>query len=111
MIARKDYQHAIEELRKADRVVLTTHVKPDGDAMGSIAALRRWLLAEGKQVETIVPTPPPRYAFLDPDGTVQVAGRDADPPDLVCIVDTGTWQQLTGVEPVVKGAPRVLIID
>ena len=117
MIARKDYQLAIEELRKADRVVLTTHVKPDGDAMGSLAALRRWLLAEGKRVEMIVPTPvPPRYAFLDPDGTVQVAGRDVDPtaleqPDLVCIVDTGTWQQLAGVEPVVKGAPRILIID
>ncbi|HUX15380.1 MAG TPA: bifunctional oligoribonuclease/PAP phosphatase NrnA [Phycisphaerae bacterium] len=112
MIARKDYQRAIEELRKADRVVLTTHVKPDGDAMGSIAALRRWLRTEGKRVETIVPTPvPTRYAFLDPDGTVQVAGRDADPPDLVCLVDTGTWQQLAGVEPLVKGAPRVLIID
>jgi len=117
VIARKDYQRAIEELRKADRVVLTTHVKPDGDAMGSIAALRRWLLAEGKQVETIVPTPvPTRYAFLDPDGTVQVAGRDVDPaalerPDLVCIVDTGTWQQLAGVEPLVKGARRLLVID
>lgn len=117
MIARKDYQRAIEELRRADRVVLTTHVKPDGDAMGSLAALRRWLLAEGKRVETIVPTPPPpRYAFLDPDGTVQVAGQDAeaaaeDPPDLVCIVDTGTWQQLAGVEAIVKGARRVLIID
>ncbi|MCX5648716.1 MAG: bifunctional oligoribonuclease/PAP phosphatase NrnA [Planctomycetota bacterium] len=117
MIARKDYQRAIEELRKADHVVLTTHVKPDGDAMGSIAALRRWLLAEGKQVEIIVPTPPPaRYAFLDPDGTVQVAGRDADsaaadPPDLVCLVDTGAWQQLAGVESLVKGARRVLVID
>ena len=117
MIARKDYQRAIEELRKADRVVLTTHVKPDGDAMGSIAALRRWLRTEGKQVETLVPTPvPTRYAFLDPDAAVKVAGHDVDPaaldpPDLVCLVDTGTWQQLAGVEPLVKGAPRVLIID
>jgi len=117
VLAKKDYQRAIEELRKADRVVLTTHVKPDGDAMGSMAALRRWLLTEGKRVETIVPTPvPPRYAFLDPDADVQVAGRDVDPaaverPDLVCLVDTSTWQQLAGVEPLVKGAPRVLVID
>ena len=117
MIARKDYQRASEELRKADRVVLTTHVKPDGDAMGSIAALRRWLRAEGKQVETIVPTPvPTRYAFLDPGAAVKVAGRDVDPPaierpDLVCIVDTGAWQQLAGVEALVKGARRVLVID
>ena len=117
MLPRENFQHAIEELRRAKRVVLTTHVKPDGDAMGSIAALRRWLLAEGKQVETIVPTPvPTRYAFLDPDGAVQVAGRDVDPaaierPDLVCLVDTGTWQQLAGVEALVKEAQRVLLID
>jgi len=117
VIARKDYQRAMEELRRADRVILTTHVKPDGDAMGSIAALRRWLLAEGKQVETIVPTPVPvRYAFLDPGAAVKVAGHEVDPetlepPDLVCLVDTGTWQQLAGVEAIVKGARRVLVID
>ena len=117
MIPKENYQHAVEELRRADRVVLTTHVKPDGDAMGSIAALRRWLLAEGKRVETIVPTPvPTRYAFLDPGAAVKVAGHEVDPaaierPDLVCIVDTGTWQQLEGVETLVKGARRVLVID
>ena len=47
MIPKEHYRHAVEELRRADRIVLTTHVKPDGDAMGSLAALRRWLLAEG----------------------------------------------------------------
>ena len=110
-------QQAVEALRQARRLVLTTHVKPDGDAMGSLAALRRWLLAEGKTVETIVPTPPPaRYAFLDPEGSVRVAGRDvaiadADPPDLVVVVDTGTWQQLDQVGPLVRRAPRVLVID
>ena len=117
MIPKEHYRHAVEELRRADRIVLTTHVKPDGDAMGSLAALRRWLLAEGKQVETIVPTPvPTRYAFLDPGAAVKVAGHEVDPaaldpPDLVCIVDTGTWQQLAGVEALVKGARRVFVID
>jgi len=117
MIPKENYRHAVEELRRADRIVLTTHVKPDGDAMGSIAALRRWLRAEGKQVETIVPTPvPTRYAFLDPGAAVKVAGHEVDPaaldpPDLVCLVDTGTWQQLAGVEALVKGVSRVLVID
>ena len=113
-----DYQAAIAELRRAGRIVLTTHVKPDADALGSVAALRRWLLSLGKTVEVIIPSPPSnKYAFLDPDKVFKVAKRDVDvaavpPPDLVCIVDTGTWLQLEGMEPLVGHASvPVLVID
>jgi phosphoesterase RecJ-like protein len=113
-----DYAGAVRELERAQRIILTTHVKPDGDGLGSIAALRRWLLSRGKTVEVVVPTPPPvRYGFLDPDRAVRTARRDVDPKalppaDLVCLVDTGTWQQLAGVEPLVNHASTpVLLID
>jgi phosphoesterase RecJ-like protein len=113
-----DYRKALAELSRADRAVMTTHVKPDADGMGSMAALRRWLVSLGKTAEIVVPTPPPRkYAFMDPDRSVKVAGRDVDlaalaAPDLVVVVDTGTWLQLAGMEPLVghSGAP-VLVID
>ena len=108
---------AIAELRRAASVVITTHVKPDGDAMGCAAALRRWLTALGKTATIIVPTaPPPKYDFLDPDRAVKTAGLDVPlatlaRPDLVCIVDTGTWQQLEGMEPLIRSGARVLVID
>jgi bifunctional oligoribonuclease and PAP phosphatase NrnA len=113
-----DHSEAIRELRAARSVVITCHVKPDGDALGSMAALRRWLLGLGKTVRMIVPSSPsPKYAFLDPDGVLQVAGRDVDlhtlpAPDLVCMVDTCSWLQIEGMEPLVShsGAP-VLAID
>jgi phosphoesterase RecJ-like protein len=112
------YPEALEELRRARRIVLTTHVKPDADGLGSIAALKRWLVSLGKTVEVILPTPPPRrYSFMDPDRSAKVAGRDVAlatlrPFDLVGVIDTGTWQQLAGLEPLVarSGAP-VLVID
>ena len=118
MISNADYQAAVAALRRARSVALTTHVKPDADGLGSAAALRRWLLDAGKTVHVVVPTPvSEKYAFLDPDRDVKVAGRDVDlaalePPDLIVIVDTATWQQLEGVEPLVadSGAP-VLAID
>jgi len=118
MASDSDYRAALAELRRARSVALTTHVKPDSDGLGSAAALRRWLLALGKTVDTILPTAPPeKYAFLDPDRAFKVAGRDVDlaalaPPDLVCVLDAGTWQQLEGLQPLVgeSGAP-VLVID
>ena len=118
MISNADYQAAVAALRRARSVALTTHVKPDADGLGSAAALRRWLLDAGKTVHVVVPTPvSEKYAFLDPDRDVKVAGRDVDlaalePPDLIVIVDTAAWQQLEGVEPLVadSGAP-VLAID
>ena len=118
MVSDADYQTAAEALGRARSVVLTTHVKPDADALGSAAALRRWLVGAGKTVDVIVPTPASgKYAFLESGGAVKVAGRDVDlsaaePPDLVVIVDTATWQQLDGMQPLVaeSGAP-VLVID
>jgi len=108
----------VAELRRARTIIMTAHVKPDGDALGSIAALRRWLLSQGKTVHVVVPSvPPAKYAFLDPDGAVKTAGRDIDlaslpQPDLVCILDTNTWLQLPGMEPLVADSgATVLAID
>jgi len=112
-----DYAGAIAAFRCTSAIAMTTHSKPDGDALGCVAALRRWLVDLGKTVTVVVPTaPPPKYDFLDPDRAVRVAGRDVDPaalarPDLVCIVDTATRQQLAGVEALVGCGAPVLVID
>jgi phosphoesterase RecJ-like protein len=112
-----DYGEAISQLRRARSIVITTHVKPDGDALGSAAALRRWLIAQGKTVQVIVPSSPStKYAFLDPEGLFKTAGRDVNlhtlpAPDLVCVVDTCTWLQLEGVEPLIGHSAPVLAID
>jgi len=118
MVSDADYQAAAAALRRARAVALTTHVKPDADGLGSVAALRRWLLDGGKTVEVVLPSPPSRkYAFMDPDGAAKVAGRDVDlsavdPPDLVVVADTATWQQLEGMEPLlVESGATVLVID
>ncbi len=112
------FHTAIDRFREAASVALTTHVSPDADGLGAVAALRRWLLDLGTRVEVVLPTAPgEKYAFLDPEGAFLVAGRDVDPramepPDLVCIVDTCTWQQLEGVEALVQAAgAEVLVID
>ncbi len=90
---------------------------PDGDGLGSLGALRRWLEAEGKTVETVLPTPAPEEFLPYLPDDVHVAGRDIDVaalprPDLVVVADTAAWDQLEGVEGLLAdgGAP-VLAID
>ena len=57
-------------IRTNTRFVLTTHVNPDGDGIGSELALYHHLKDLGKEVRILNPSPlPDLYRFLDPDGT------------------------------------------
>jgi phosphoesterase RecJ-like protein len=44
-----------ELLAEPKRIVITTHYKPDGDALGSSLGLYFWLSAKGHHVNLIVP--------------------------------------------------------
>lgn len=88
----------VELVRGSARVVLTTHVRPDGDGLGSMRALAEALETLGKRVRmTVASVLPPRYNFLIDDGRVErfeppgERWRDAD---LVIVLDTGTRNQL-----------------
>jgi bifunctional oligoribonuclease and PAP phosphatase NrnA len=58
-------------LRTPGRFVLTTHVNPDGDGLGSELALAFWLRDRGNEVHVINTSDTPAvYRFLDPDGLI-----------------------------------------
>lgn len=52
-----------EKLQKPRQIVITTHFKPDGDALGSSLALYHWLNDQGHNVNVVVPSDFPY--FLD----------------------------------------------
>lgn len=69
--------HAIEAVRtllqQPQHIIITTHQRPDGDAMGSSLALYHVLAALGHQVCVITPTEFPDYLkWLPAAGTVVV---------------------------------------
>ena len=43
------FEQAVQELQEAENAVILTHRKPDGDTLGSAAALCRGLRAMGKK--------------------------------------------------------------
>ncbi len=82
---------AIAAIQAADRIAITTHIRPDGDAIGSTLGLRRILSAAGKAAAIVaMDTVPARYAFLMREDIIIPADAIApDTYDLLIVLDTG----------------------
>jgi phosphoesterase RecJ-like protein len=101
------YQQVIDTLAACKRVLVTTHVRPDGDALGSAAALAMGLRHKGIHAEVLLLSHLPRkYAFVFHDNQIPHHDADAGWPaalsldafDALLVVDTGTWSQLPGLK-------------
>ncbi len=102
-------------LRETGRVLVTTHGKPDGDALGSAVALGRCLERQRINVTTWL-IPPVSAALREMPGfertTLCGEGDELPEVDQVVIVDTGAWSQLEPMRRVLEPAlERTLIID
>jgi phosphoesterase RecJ-like protein len=113
-----DWTPLADLLEKHDRFLITTHVRPDGDALGSEVGMAGLLRERGKDVRVVNASfTPPRYDFLDPDGTLfehlgtQVAPADLADREVLVILDLSSWGQLGEMGAVVRGfkGPRVVI--
>jgi phosphoesterase RecJ-like protein len=100
------------------RFVLTTHVNPDGDGLGSELALARFLRARGKSVTVVNHSPTPdNYRWLDPDGTIVqfLPERDRDlllGADCIVVLDTNQPERLRSLQPFVQqSAAHKIVID
>jgi phosphoesterase RecJ-like protein len=108
-------QHIIEA---AQRFTISSHVRPDADAIGSAIGLAGVLESLGKTVRIANPSATPRHlAFLDPQKKFCKLGEGVTPAeacdaDVHVVVDTCAWQQLLEVGAVLKQtAARKVVID
>ncbi len=112
---------AVKEIERiigdVSKFAVTSHRSLDGDAVGSEAALLRYLSGLGKSVLAVNGEPTPRrYQFLDPVGEIVHFSdkRGADfmrKADVIFILDTSSWDQLGEVRRLVREspAPRICI--
>lgn len=111
-----DWAPFVDLVHRHQRFLLTTHVRPDGDGLGSMLALDEVLRQHGKDVRLVIAsTFPARYAFLDPTGRIEAFTMPGDAwrqTDVVLILDTGTWNQLDSFGPFLATLPAVkAVID
>ena len=64
----------LEEINKANSIVILTHENPDGDAIGSSLAMFHALKSYGKNVEVIIPEYSRTFEFLPGAGEIKKEG-------------------------------------
>lgn len=107
----------VEIVRANQRFVLTSHVRPDCDALGSELGMAGVLEALGKSVRIVNgQKTPPNIAFIDPTNRIKAIGEDVKPEELadaqvLMILDTSAWAQLGPMGDVIRtsGAHKVLV--
>lgn len=85
-----------DRIQGAFRILIVTHMRPDGDAIGSLLGLGLSLLAAGKEVQMVsVDGVPAAYRHLS--GSDKIIKKPVDPFDLVIVVDCSDLDRVGNV--------------
>ena len=85
----------LEEINKADKIVILTHENPDGDAIGSSLGLYNALKIMGKKPDIIIPEHSRIFNFLSGIDEIKVESN-VDNYDLAIAVDCASIKLLNG---------------
>jgi bifunctional oligoribonuclease and PAP phosphatase NrnA len=113
-----NWSRFIEIVRHNQRFMLTTHIRPDGDSLGSEMVMADILESLGKDVLVCNAfSVPPNLQFIDPKNRSKELGVDLSPDQLanrevLIILDTSAWAQLGGMADIVRSTKALkAVID
>lgn len=120
-IIEKENIETVEKLFSAsEKIVIVTHVSPDGDALGSSLGLYHYLVGRGKKVQIIVPNAYPDFlnwlpgakAIYRYDKKETEAKEAISEADLICCLDFNTLSRINELAEPVRGATcKKIMID
>ena len=105
---------------RADKLVIVTHVSPDGDALGSSLGLFHFLAGQGKDVRVIVPNAFPDFLRWMPgakdivryDKYKEFADKLIAEADVICCLDFNALSRIDAMADAVRqSAARKVMID
>ena len=100
----------LEEIKKAEKIVVLTHEGPDGDAMGSSLGLVFALESLGKNVDIIIPEYSKSFKFMP--GIEKLKEKsDVEEYDLAIALDCADSKILKGYTKYFEKATRKIVID
>lgn len=110
--------HFIDIVRSTNSFVITTHVKPDGDALGSEIGLAEWLISLGKSVKIYNHSETPsNHLFLDLERPIieqfskEQHEQSIVEADALFLLDTNDPNRSKSLEPYFLTHPKKVLID
>lgn len=107
-------------VEKAQRIVIVSHVSPDGDAIGSSLGLYHFLSQKGKDVQVIVPNAYPNFLkwmpgsseILQYDRYREFADEMIAKADVLCCLDFNTLKRIDEMaDAVAASSARKMMLD
>jgi len=93
------FERVVEIIKEHSKFLITTHINPDGDGLGSEIALATILRMLGKEVVIINQSPvPENYMFLNRDKDIKIFSK-ADINlikefEIIFVVDISNWERV-----------------
>ena len=115
-----DWPAFAELVNRHHSFLLTSHIRPDCDALGSELGMAAVLEGLGKKVRIVNGhSTPPNLAFIDPDQKIEslAGGLSAEEVlagdfEVLMVLDTSAWAQLGDMGEVVRATEaQVMIVD
>ena len=100
----------LEQINKAEKIVILTHENPDGDAMGSSLAMYQALKAYGKNPDIIIPEHPKVFDCLPGINEIKTE-TEIENYDLAISLDCATIKMLNGFSKYFENAKVKVCID
>jgi bifunctional oligoribonuclease and PAP phosphatase NrnA len=101
-----------ESILSATRILVVSHVNPDGDALGSLLGLGWALRRLGKDRVLACPTAPLPASLVFLPGSDEVVSSPLGPFDLVIVLDSSAPDRMAAIQaPAILGGARLLNID
>lgn len=107
------YHHAAVALRRAESVVVCAHVRPDGDAIGSVLGLTLALRQLGVQAiptTADVRSAPSTYRWM-PGFSLYTHADELEPPQVFVALDTPNLDRLGYAAELAQKATKLVVID
>lgn len=120
VIAQADVDHVEKWFDRAEKIVIVSHVSPDGDAIGSSLGLFHFLTSQEKIVNVIVPNAFPEFLHWMPGAKEVIvyekykeyADKLINEADVLCCLDFNVLSRIDEMEEVVKNTPaRKMMVD
>jgi phosphoesterase RecJ-like protein len=109
---KKVLREVIQALKNSRRVLICSHIEPDGDSIGSQLAMAVLLEDMGKETAIVNQDPvPSRYLFLDPDRRIHAQPPVDFQPDTVVLLDCSKQDRIGETRRYITDDLAVITID